>query len=198
MYVLWQYYPCVRGGRGGDTGRQVGKAASRPCGPTLPRWGRRVGMHSQVGVQGVAGHCLGYVLHNACTCCTVLEVGTLPRTVSHHSTQPSFYLLFTTVPRPSISAQVGWRATAMTKTKRGRQERDARYCSRYCSRYCTVVLSPKEVSVCLAHSAVAVLEYNSTRRAGLLAYELGKSAQYIITPTHAHSQHPPTRSHLRL
>lgn len=58
-----------KGERG--AGRQVGKAASRPCGPTLPRRGRRVGMHSQVGVQGVAGHCLGYVLHNACTCHTV-------------------------------------------------------------------------------------------------------------------------------
>lgn len=54
-----------RGGREGVVGRQVGKTASRPCGPTLPRRGRRVGMHSQVGVQGVAGHCLGYVLHDA-------------------------------------------------------------------------------------------------------------------------------------
>lgn len=54
-----------------------------------------------------------------------------------HSTCPVQY--HTTVRRPasiyysplswaeaSISAQVGWRATAMTKTERGRQERDVR------------------------------------------------------------------------
>lgn len=164
----------------------MGKAASRPCGPTLPRWGRRVGMHSQVGVQGVAGHCLGYVLHNACTCCTVLEVGTLPRTVSPHSTQASFYLLFTTVPRPSISAQVGWRATAMTKTERGTVAGTALW-----------YRLPRKCLSVLLTLQLQYWEY-STRRAGLLAYELGKSAQYIITPTHAHSQHTPTYSHLRL
>lgn len=51
--------------------------------------------------------------------------------------------------------------------------------------------SPRKCqSVLLTLQLQSVLEY-STRRAGLLAYEHGKSAQYIITPTHAHSQHPP-------
>lgn len=109
--------PASEEGERGDTGRQVGKAASRPCGPTLPRWGRRVGMHSQVGVQGVAGHCLGYVLHNACTCRTVPA----PYSITPQYARLASIYYSPTVPRPSISAQVGWRATAMTKTERGRQ-----------------------------------------------------------------------------
>lgn len=193
------------GGRG-QQGRQVGKTASRPCGPTLPRWGRRVGCTARWVVQGVAGHCLGYVLHNACTCCTVLAPysvtpqcpGQLLFIIHHCTGQPSRAPLWAA----SIEAQVGWRATAMTKTRRGRQERDARYCG-VAGTVCTVVPSLPQPRMCLSvslsahscHSAVAAVY--STRRAGLLAYERGKPAQYI-TRTHAHNQRPPTRSYLRL
>lgn len=113
-------------------------------------------------VQGVAGHCLGYVLHDALH---MLHSTYLPRTVSRHSMQgqtasiyhSTHHLTGQTVgsglcAAASISAQVGWRAAAMTKTKGGRQERDARfgYCTRDCT--CTVVPSPSKVS---AHSAVS-------------------------------------------
>lgn len=128
----------------------------------------------------------------------------LPRTVSHHSTQysrPASIYYSTTVPRPSISAQVGWRATAMTKTKRGRQERDARYCSWYCGRYRAVVPFPQEVSVCLAHSAAAVstgVQHTAGRAPCIRTWKVCTIHNNTHTRTLAAPTLPPTRSHLRL
>jgi hypothetical protein len=72
----------------------------------------------------------------------------------------------------SISAQVGWWAAAMTKTKGGRRERGARFGTvLYCTTDCPS-----------AHSAVASV-----------VYEHGKSAKYI-TPTHTHTRTPSTHT----
>lgn len=113
----------------------------------------------------------------------------LPRTVSHHSTQASFYLLFTTVLgrgqhfSPSGLAGNGNDKDRAREAGARRSAAGAGTLYLLCRWMRYSVLSPEEVS---AHSAVA--EY-STRRPGLLAYELGKPAKYI-TPTHARTQAP--------
>lgn len=132
LYVASSITPASEEGERGNTGRQAGRWERPRRDRMVPRCHDGVDGSECTArwvVQGAAGHCLGYVLHNACTCCAVLApYSTTPQYpdqllfIIHHCTRAALCAA------ASISAQVGWRTTAMTKTKRGRQERDARYC----------------------------------------------------------------------
>lgn len=141
----------------GETGLQAGRWERPRRDRVVPRCHDGVDgseCTAKVGAQGVVGHS-PTVWGTYCTM-QAHAAQYLPRTVPHHSTQPSFYLLFhhcTGQPSRALPGSVlvgglwlvmlvcrgqhfspsglGRRATAMTKTKRGMQERDARYCSRY-------------------------------------------------------------------
>lgn len=214
----------------------MGKTASRPCGPTLPRRGRRVGMHSQVGVfrELRATDCHDLLLvrvwelwgtYMYCThariahaCCTVLG----PRTVSHHSMPDHFLFIYCGIiihplglgglglalwaccAAASISAQVGWRPAAMTKTKGGRElgasERPERV--RHCTvpgtvpctvvtvvrRYvCSVLVPRKSVcSPCPAGCSVSLV-YTACRAPCIRTWKVGAIHN---THTRTPSTHP--------
>lgn len=146
-----QYYPCVRGGREGEyrqAGWQVGKAASRPYGPTLPRWGRRVGMHSQVGGSGCCGPLSGV---RTAQCMHMLR-GTCP--IQYHTTVPRPASIYYSPLYPGSSVCRGQHFSPSGLADDGNDKDKAREAGArrpvlYLGTqvlYCGTVLSPQEVS----------------------------------------------------
>lgn len=206
MRVLYVavFTPASQEGERGNTGRQAGRWERPRRDRMVPRCHDGVDGSECTArwvVQGVAGHCLGYVLHNACTCCAVLApYSTTPQYpdqllfIIHHCTRAAL------VCRGQHFSPSGLAGNGNDKdrAREGGARRPVLYLGTqvlYCG---TVPVPPRKcLSVLSAHPAVAVSQ--CTRRAGLLAYEHGKYCAIIHnTHTRTRPKHPPTRSYLRL
>jgi hypothetical protein len=166
----------------------------------------------------IAGHCPGYVLHmlHSTYLSTYVPRYSVGGQVAHpvryplyHCTPGRFLFIIPPlcragVPRAprtvcaaaSISAQVGWRAAATTRTKEGASKERASevlglvlYHGLYPVRWHLLCVS-QEVCLLTLHLHLQQCGLWSRRLAlGLLAYKHGKSTQYITPTTHAHPAH---------